>query len=280
MKTGLALEGGAMRGMFTAGVLDVFMDEGIKFDSITGVSAGAVFGVNFLSGQKGRALRYCKKFNKDKRYMGLKSFITTGNLVNKEFAYGVVPEKYDVFEDETFMKSGVPYYAVVTNMITGKREEHKINSVYGDMEILRASASMPFVSKPVILSGTPYLDGGVSDSIPFERFIDEGYDKVVIVLTRDKEYIKKKMPSFPIELCYKKYPEFKKALKNRHNMYNESLERINELEKEGKVFVIRPSEPIKVKRMEKNPEELKKVYDEGVNEAINEMKRLKEYLCI
>lgn len=212
--------------------------------------------------------------------MGLKSFITTGNLVNKEFAYNVVPTEYDIFEDEIYMKSGVPYYAVVTNMITGKREEHKINSVYGDMEILRASASMPFVSKPVILSGTPYLDGGVSDSIPFERFIDEGYDKVVIVLTRDKEYIKKKMPSFPIELCYKKYPEFKKALKNRHNMYNESLEKIKDLEKEGRAFVIRPREPLQIKRMEKSPEGLQKVYDEGVNEALKEMNRLKEYLGI
>ncbi len=280
MKTGLVLEGGAMRGMFTAGVLDVFMDEGIKFDSITGVSAGAVFGVNFLSGQKGRALRYCKRFNNDKRYMSFKSLITTGNLVNKEFAYGVVPEKYDVFEDETFMKSGVPYYAVVTNMVTGKREEIRINSVYADMEILRASASMPFISRPVMLSETPYLDGGVSDSIPFKRFIDEGYDKMVIILTREKEYKKEKMSALPIDLCYSKYPEFKKALKNRHNMYNESVEKIKELEKEGRAFVIRPREPLQIKRMEKSPEGLQKVYDEGVNEALKEMNRLKEYLGI
>ena len=185
MKTGLVLEGGAMRGMYTAGVLDVMLDEDIHVDGVIGVSAGVLFGVNYLSKQRGRSIRYNKRFNGDKRYMGMHSLFTTGNIVNTEFAYYTVPYELDVFDDETFMNSGVPFYAVVTNMQTGKPEYMQIHSVFDQMEVLRASASMPLVSKPVYLDGVPYLDGGIADSIPYEKMMEMGYDRIIVVLTRD-----------------------------------------------------------------------------------------------
>lgn len=267
MKTGLVLEGGAMRGMYTAGVLDVFLENQIKFDGIIGVSAGALFGVNYLSGQKGRVIRYNKRFAGDKRNMGLHSLLKTGDIVNKEFAYYTVPQKIDIFDDETYKNSGVPFYAVVTNMETGEPEYMQVKSVFEDMEILRASGSMPFVTKPVLLNGKPYLDGGVSDSVPYKKFMEMGYEKLVVILTRDLTYEKKPMPASAISLKYRKYPKFKEQLIHRHENYNSSIRELRKLEKEGKVSIVRPSVPIEISRMEKNPENLQRVYDLGIKDG-------------
>ncbi|MDD6441299.1 MAG: patatin family protein [bacterium] len=267
MKTGLVLEGGAMRGMYTAGVLDIFLENQVKFDGIIGVSAGALFGVNYLSGQKGRVIRYNKRFAGDKRNVGLHSLLRTGDIVNKEFAYYTVPQRIDIFDDETYKNSGVPFYAVVTNMETGEPEYMQVKSVFEDMEILRASGSMPFVTKPVLLNGKPYLDGGVSDSVPYKKFMEMGYDKLVVILTRDLTYKKKPMPASAISLKYRKYPKFKKQLIHRHENYNSSIEELRKLEKEGKVSIVRPSVPIEISRMEKNPEILQKVYDLGIKDG-------------
>lgn len=262
-KTGLVLEGGAMRGMFTAGVLDVLMEEKIEIDGIIGVSAGALFGVNYLSNQPGRVIRYNKKYAGDKRNMGMYSLLTTGDIVNKKFAYYTVPQHLDVFDDQTFQKSQIPFYAVVTNMETGKPEYMQVKSVFEDMEILRASGSMPFVSKPVIINGKKYLDGGVSDSVPYQKFFDMGYEHLIVVLTRDIEYRKEPMSKALISLCYRKYPNFMKTLIHRHENYNRSIAELKKLEKEGRVSIIRPSEPIEINRMEKNPEKLQAVYELG-----------------
>lgn len=267
MKTGLVLEGGAMRGMFTAGVLDVFMEHDIKVDGIIGVSAGALFGVNYLSKQPGRVLRYNKKYASDKRYMGMYSLIKTGDIVNKEFAYYTVAKSLDIFDNETFMASKIPYYVVTTNMETGRAEYMQIKNVFEDMEILRASASMPFVSRPVILNGKKYLDGGVADSIPYQKFLEMGYERLIVVLTRDLNYVKKPMSKKLISLYYHDYPKFKEQLINRHENYNQSIETLKQLEKSGKVILIRPSQPIEIGRMEKNPEMLQKVYDFGKKDA-------------
>lgn len=267
MKTGLVLEGGAMRGMFTAGVLDVFMEHDIKIDGIIGVSAGALFGVNYLSQQPGRAIRYNQKYAGDKRNMGLYSLLTTGNIVNKKFAYYTVPQTLDIFDNETFIKSEIPYYAVVTNMNTGQPEYWQIKDVFKDMEILRASASMPFVSRPVLLNDEKYLDGGVSDSIPYQKFLEMGFDRLIVVLTRDLNYVKKPMSKHLISCCYSKYPNFKKQLLHRHDVYNQSIAHLKELEKNGKILIVRPSQPIEIKRMEKNPQILQKVYDLGRKDA-------------
>lgn len=267
MKTGLVLEGGAMRGMYTAGVLDVFLENQVAFDGIIGVSAGALFGVNYLSGQKGRVIRYNKRFAGDKRNMGLHSLLKTGDIVNKEFAYYTVPQKIDIFDDETYKNSGVPFYAVVTNMETGEPEYMQVKSVFEDMEILRASGSMPFVTKPVLLNGKPYLDGGVSDSVPYKKFMEMGYEKLVVILTRDLTYEKKPMPASAISLKYRKYPKFKEQLIHRHENYNSSIRELRKLEKEGKVSIVRPSVPIEISRMEKNPENLQRVYDLGIKDG-------------
>lgn len=278
MKTGLVLEGGAMRGMYTAGVLDVFMGRGVRFDGIIGVSAGAVFGVNYLSGQNGRVIRYNCRFNTDKSYMGVGCFLKTGNYFNTEYAYYRVPRELDLFDDETYKSSGVPFYAVVTNIETGDPEYIRVESVLEQMETLRASASMPFASKPVEINGKKYLDGGVTDSIPFEKFAEMGYGKQVVILTRDMGYRKKPMNGALISLFYRKYPEFRRRLRNRHIVYNESVRKLAELEKSGKVFVIRPSVPIEISRTEREPEKLKQVYALGRTDAEREFERLEKYL--
>ncbi len=272
-KTGLVLEGGAMRGMFTAGVLDIFMEQGVQVDGIIGVSAGALFGVNYPSNQPGRVIRYSKKYAADPRNMGMRSLLTTGDIVNKEFAYYTVPKKLDLFDDETFMKAQIPYYAVVTNMETGQPEYLQVKSVFEDMEILRASASMPFVSRPVVLNGQKYLDGGISDSIPYQKFLDMGYERLIVVLTRDLNYVKTPMSKRLIQLFYHKYPELKEQLMHRHDNYNQSVQQLKQLEAEGRVTLIRPSEPIEISRMEKDPVQLQKVYELGRKDAEQAVRR-------
>lgn len=278
MKIGLVLEGGAMRGMYTAGVLDVFLDEKFQADGVMGVSAGVLFGVNYLSQQRGRTIRYNKQFNGDKRYMGMYSLFTTGNIVNEKFAYYTVPCELDVFDDETFMKSGVPFYAVVTNMLNGKPEYIRIDSVFKQMEVLRASSSMPLVSKPVYLDGVPYLDGGIADSIPYEKMMEMGYDKIVVILTRDFSYRKKPSLNVPSALRYHRYPEFRETLEHRYESYNASVAHLRWLEKQGKVFVIRPSSPIGIKRIEKDGDKLQEVYELGLKDGKQAMTALKEYI--
>lgn len=277
-KTGLVLEGGAMRGMFTAGVLDVFMDQDIHFDGIMGVSAGALFGPNFLSAQKGRALRYSKRFNGDSNYMGIQSLIRTGSIVNTKFAYGTVPLVLDPFDDEAFRASNVPFYAVVTNMNTGKPEYIPIRSVISQMDVLRASGSMPFVSRPVLLGGEKYLDGGIADSIPFEAMRRLGYDRLVVILTRDISYRKKPMNRALIHAHYLRYPAFCKCLQDRAAAYNRTLDSLCQQEEQGKIFVIRPDRPIDIKRIETDPDKLQSVYDLGQRDAQAALSALKSFL--
>ena len=278
MKTGLVLEGGAMRGMYTAGVLDVFLRNKTEFQGIVGVSAGALFGVNFLSEQEGRAIRYNKRFIRDKNYLGLRHLIREGNLFCTDYAYGKVPRELDVFDDETFKKSPVPFYAVATDIESGQGEYIQIKTCFEQMDALRASGSMPFVSRPVEIEGRLYLDGGITDSIPFEWMSKQGYDRLVVILTRDMSYRKKSMSKGAIKLCYRKYPKLREKLLTRHEAYNSSVEKLTELEKEGKVFVIRPSAPIEIGRLEKDPQKLQEVYDLGVRDGENIMPKLSEYL--
>ena len=271
-KTALVLEGGAMRGMYTAGVLDVFMDNNIKFDAVIGVSAGALFGVNLLSGQRGRVIRYNKIFNSNKNYLGIRPLLKTGNIVSTEYAYDLVPRKLDPFDDEAFMKSGIPFYAVVTNIRTGEPEYIQIKSVFKQMDVLRASGSMPVVSNPVRLGHGLYLDGAVTDSIPYEKMLEMGYDKVVVVLTKPADYVKKPMPGYMTSLYKKNYPKFEEKFRNRHIMYNGQIERLKELEKEGTAYVVRPSEHIQISKIEKNPDKLESLYQLGIKDSANFVK--------
>ncbi len=279
MKTCLVLEGGAMRGMYTAGALDVFYNAGIKFDGVIGVSAGALFGVNFLSGQPGRVIRYNKRFNGDRHYMGVLPLLKTGNIIDTEYAYDRVPHQLDIFDDEAFIASGVPFWAVVTNMDTGAAEYIQMRSVFDQMDILRASGSMPFVSRPVEIGGKRYLDGGVADSIPYRAAEALGFDRVVVVLTRDAGYVKKPMNPKLIEKWYKKDPAFQEKLKNRHNAYNQAVKELLDRERQGKAWVLRPSQPIKIRRLERDPAVMQTVYDLGSGDAGAALASLRAYMA-
>ena len=266
-KTALVLEGGAMRGMYTAGVLDCFMDHNIEFDAVIGVSAGALFGVNLLSKQRGRVIRYNEKFNGDKNYMGIRPLIRERNIVSTEYAYNIVPRKLDPFDDEEYMKSKTPFYAVVTNIKTGEPEYVQIKSVFKQMDVLRASGSMPVVSKPVKLGENWYLDDAVTDSIPYEKMFAMGYDRVVVVLTKPADYVKKAMPKIVTSVYRKHFPKFYDKFANRHVMYNAQIEHLKELEKQKKALVLRPSEHISISKIESNPEKLESLYQVGIKDA-------------
>lgn len=278
MKVGLLLEGGAMRGLYTAGVLDVFLDNSIKVDGIIGVSAGVLFGVNYVSNQKGRTLRYNQKYCKDKRYMSFHSLMTTGNLINKDFAFYEIPSKLDIFDEKTFEKANIDFWATVTNIETGKAEYIKLENVFEQMEVLRATSAMPFVSKIVEWNGKKYLDGGIADSIPIEKCQELGFDKIIVVLTRPLSYRKKKTKIPFMKLAYRNYPNLIAAMENRYLNYNHSLDTVSKWEKEGKVFVIRPSTLIPIKRIEKDPNKLSKMYKLGKADAMHLKNNLMEYL--
>jgi len=278
MKVGLVLEGGAMRGMYTAGVLDIFLDNNIKVDGIVGTSAGVLFGSNYISKQRGRTIRYNKKYIGDERYMSLKSLITTGNLVNKDFCYYELPTKLDVFDEEEFERSYIDFWATVTNVETGKPEYIKIKNVFKQMEVFRATSAMPFVSKMVEIDNKKYLDGGMADSIPVEKCKDLGYDKIIVVLTRPINYRKKRAFDFITNIVYRKYPNLVKTMNNRYKIYNDTADKIIDMENKNEIFVIRPSIRLKVKRVEKNPEKLQAMYDLGIEDCKNVLVDLKKYL--
>ena len=280
MKTGLILEGGAMRGIFSAGVMDVMMENGIRFDGIIGVSAGAAFGVNYKSGQIGRAIRYNAKYCHDKRYCGIGSLLKTGNLFNTEFCYGEVPLKLDVFDFETYEKDPTPFYITCTDVESGKPVYHEYTgrNDHG-FDWIRASASPPLVSQIVEIDGAKLLDGGISDSIPVAYFEGIGYAKNVVILTQPQGYRKEKNRMLPlIRMKYRKHPNLIKTLENRHLMYNAELELIAKQEKLGELFVIRPDSPLPVKRAEKDPAKLKTCYEIGRQTAEKELERLNAFM--
>ena len=278
MSVGLVLEGGAMRGMYTAGILDIFLDNEIKIDGIVGVSAGVLFGVNYLSKQRGRVIRYNKKYAKDRRYMGIWSLITTGNIINKQFSYYEVPFKLDIFDEETFEKSKTDFYATITNVQTGKPEYIKVTNVFEQMELLRATSAMPFVSKMVKLENGKYLDGGISDSIPIDKCMQLGYDKIIVILTRPIDYRKTKSNELITKIKYRKYPNLVNTICNRYKNYNRTVEKIINMENKKEIFVIRPSKTLKIKRIERDPNKLQEMYDLGIKDCEQSLDNLKKYL--
>ncbi len=275
-RLGLVMEGGAMRGLFTCGVIDEFMENGISFDGAVGTSAGATFGCNIKSGQIGRALRYNKRFCRDKRYASLSSYIRTGNLFNVEFCYHDIPYIYDIWDEQAFCENPMEFYTVSTDIETGKAVYYKCRTGdETDIEWIRASSSMPLLSRIVEIDGRKLLDGGIGDSIAIRFMQKMGYDKNTCILTQPKGYEKKKNRMLPVfKTVYREYPEFIKAVENRHLRYNETLKYIEEQENLGKVFVIRPPEPLGIGRMEKNPDKLQEVYDIGRKTAKEKLERL------
>lgn len=280
MKLGLVLEGGAMRGLFTAGVLDVLMENGLQFDGIIGVSAGACFGCNYITKQVGRTLRYNLRFAKDPRYCSIRSLIKTGDIFGSEFCYHILPEELDPYDFKAYEQSQTKFYVVATDVNTGQAVYHCIDHMEDDgLEWIRASASMPFAAKIVELGGGKYLDGGVSDSIPLKAFEEMGYDVNVTVLTKPRGYRKSPNKLMALVRCmYRKYPKFIDAMKVRHIAYNNQLDDVFESEKAGKNFVICPKEPLPVGHITHNPEVMKDVYELGRKSALDSLEELKKFI--
>ena len=279
MKKGLVLEGGAMRGLWTAGVTDVMMEHDIRPDGLIGVSAGAAFGCNYKSRQIGRAIRYNTRFAKDPRYSGWKSLLKSGDYFNAEFGYHVVPYEYDIFDTETFEKDPLEFTVVCTDVETGAAVYHQIDHVdYDELEWLRASASMPLASKIVEVGGWKLLDGGVSDSIPLEYYERQGYKRNVVILTQPLGYRKKHLALMPLmRLALRKYPHFLKALDERHLMYNCQLDYVAEAERLGRCLVIRPDEDIPIGHLSHDPQQMRLVYDMGRKVGERYIDKIKEY---
>ena len=264
-KIGLVMEGGSMRGMFTCGVTDVLMEHELTFDGAVGVSAGATFGCNIKSRQIGRALRYNKKYCRDRRYASFWSLITTGDLFNVDFCYQTLPYELDVWDSRTFSENPMEFYVVASDVETGHPVYYRCGKgLQKDILWFRASASMPLLSHIVEIGGRKLLDGGITDSIPLQFMERIGYKKNVVILTQPKDYVKKKNPMMPlVNLEYGRFPNFVRAMGNRHVRYNNTLRYIEAQEAAGRVFVIRPPEALGIGRMEKDPDELERVYQIG-----------------
>lgn len=277
-KSGLVLEGGGMRGIYTAGVLDVMMEEGIAFDGVIGVSAGAIHGCSFVSGQNGRSIRYYEKYCNDKRFMSLSNVFRTGDLIDAQFCYHDLPERLDPYDYKAFNKSRTEFYVTCSNLETGKAEYLRITDMKKQIDMVRASASLPYVSRIVEFEGRKYLDGGCCDSIPVLAFREMGFTKTVVVLTRPETYVKQPESTWMAKLRYWKYPRFIKALKNRHRRYNQTVCQMKELEDGGDIFVIRPENAIPIERTEKDPVRLREAYCMGRRDGKNQMEALKAWL--
>ena len=279
MKKGLVLEGGAMRGLFTAGIIDVMMEAGVEPDGLIGVSAGAAFGCNYKSRQPGRAIRYNTRFAKDARYSGLKSLLTTGDYFNAQFGYHIVPYQYDLFDVETFEHNPMEFMVVCTDVLTGQAVYHKMDRVdYDELEWLRASASMPLASKVVEVAGHKLLDGGVADSIPLAYFESIGYDRNVVILTQPEGYVKHRTKLMPLmRIGLRRYPEMIQAMDRRYLMYNRELEFVRQAEREGRCLVIRPDEKLPIGHISHDSEEMKRVYQIGREMGDRYIERIKAF---
>ena len=279
-KLGLVLEGGAMRGLFTAGVLDVLLENGVTFDGAVGVSAGAVFGCNYKSRQAGRVLRYNTRYCKDPRYCSLRSLIKTGDLYGADFCYRQLPEELDLFDTQTYEQNPMAFYVVCTDIQTGKAVYHRCDKADRESyEWMRASASMPLASRPVELEGRQYLDGGIADPIPLQFFQSAGYDKNVVVLTQPRDFVKKPDEELPLlRLALRRWPRLVDTLKKRHKVYNAETAFIRQQEQRGEVFVIAPAAPLHIGSVEKDPDELRRVYALGRRAAKEQLSALQDFL--
>ncbi len=276
-KTALVLEGGAKRGIYTAGVLDVFLENNIHFDYVIGTSAGGVHGCSYVSKQNGRSIRYNIKYGKDYRFMSFKSWLLSGNVVDTAFCYHEIPEKLDPFDNQTFMASDTNFYVVVSNLESGKSECLHCTDMFKQIDYLRASASMPFASQIVNINGKPYLDGGITNSIPLNYAKEFNADKIVVVCTRQEGYRKKTFKlKWLAKLVYGKYPKFIEALLNRYKMYNAQVEGVENLAKQGKIILIRPSSYINISRMEKDLNKVQQMYELGRKDGVEALNKVKQ----
>ena len=279
IKAGLVVECGGMRGVYSSGVLDFFIEKDLFFENNYGVSAGACHLCSYLAKQYKRAFRVNVDYLNDKRYCSVHSLLKTGNLFGAEMLYDIIPNELDLFDYDTYNKNKSNFYVVITDINTGKPEYVKIGDLKKDIIYVRASSSLPLLAQNVKINDKEYLDGGISDSIPIKKSIADGNKKNVVILTRDSTYRKGKNSLMPIiKLKYKKYPNFVKSMADRYIVYNEILDFIKELEDNGDVFVIRPKKPVNIGRTEKNREKLEALYNDGYNDAKDCYEELLKYL--
>lgn len=278
-QAGLVLEGGGMKGIYTAGVLEFFLDKDIEFSSCYGVSAGACHLCSFLSKQKKRAYRVAVNYLDNKKYCGAFSLLTTGDLFGVDMCYDLIPNYLDPYDFETFGKYEGKAYAVVTNIRTGEAEYIQLKDMHEDIQAVRASSSMPLVSRKVKMGGGYYLDGGIADSIPIARSIADGNEKNVVIMTKEIGFTRKPESNLAIlKVRYAKYPKVYERMKERDKQYNHTLDYLDEMEKEGKAFIIRPKRKSEVGRVEKDRNKLDALYEEGYRDAEECYVELLEYL--
>lgn len=279
MKTALIMEGGAMRGMFTCGVLDVLMENGIAFDGAAGISAGAVFGCNFKSEQIGRPVRYNKKYCRDPRYCSICSWLKTGDLYGADFCYRELPDVLDPFDRNAFARNPMAFWVGATDVDTGKCVYHLCtDGGETDMRWFRASASMPAVSRPVRIDGHRYLDGGIADAVPYAYMEQLGYDRNVIILTQPGGYRKKAGSPSVLKLFLRRYPGICEAMQHRHEMYNRQMDELDRREAEKRALILRPPEDLRIGHTEKDPKELERVYRVGRKEAEKRLAEIRQWL--
>ncbi len=275
----LILEGGGMRGVYTAGVLDRFLEEGLEFDRCYGVSAGSCHACSFLSRQHGRAFAVNVDYLKDSRYLSLKSWLKTGDLFGAEMLYDIIPNQLNLYDYDAFAANPTRFFAVATDCLTGKAEYFPITDMHRDVIKVRASSSLPLLSRMVEINGRPYLDGGLADSIPVDKAREDGAVKQVVVLTRQPGYRKEKSGSLPlVKLRYRHFPNLVETVATRHIRYNRTLEEIEAGKGKGELFVIQPQKALEVGRTEKNREKLDAAYRQGWQDAQQAMADLKEFL--
>ena len=276
-KKGIVLEGGGHRGIYSAGVLDVLYENNVIADGIIGVSAGAVHGASYASGQPGRSVRYTAKYCGDKRYMSMLSLFKTGDMFNEDFCYHEIPEKLDPYDFNALESSHTAFYVTCTDVQTGKPVYHLCRTLRGsEMKWMQASASMPLVSKIVEVDGYRMLDGGMADSIPEEAFEKMGYTKNIVILTQPAGYIKEKNTMLPlIRVALKKYPALVRDMETRHTCYNRELIAVEQKAEKGEILLIRPSADLKVSRTEKDPDKIRALYNLGRQDAAAQLKAVK-----
>ena len=280
MKHGLVLEGGALRGLYSMGIVDALTEAGIAFDGVVGVSAGAALGCNLKSGQVGRALRYNMRFAKDWRYCSLRSLLLTGDLYGAEYAYHKVPNELDLFDRKAFNANALPFWAVCTDVETGEAVYHLLEVADDEaFEWIRASASMPLCSRVVTIGGQKLLDGGVADSIPLAFMEGQGYERNLVILTQPQGYVKG--PNRFLTLMrmsgLRRYPRFLEAVAQRHVMYNNEVEYVRQREREGTALVFRPDEKLPIHHTSHDPEVMRRVYMLGREQAIKRLEEVKSF---
>lgn len=278
-KTGLVLEGGATRGIYTAGVLDVLGERRVAFDGVIGVSAGAIHGISFLANQVGRSIRYYLAFCRNPRFFGFKNLLLTGNFVGNTFCYKDIPERLAPFDNDAFEASSSEFFITCSDVETGEAYHRRTQSVRGeDMDILRATASLPVLSQIVEVDGRKLLDGGIADSIPIRALRQMGFPKCLVVLTQIDGYRKKPSRSPLPSLLYRRYPAFVQAIAQRHNRYNATLDHIAELEASGQIHVLRPSRKVNISRLERHPERILEMYELGRKDALEHLDQILAFL--